>query len=66
MSRKERHFQGITRAIRNFSENDYFRIIFRKQKLLCQRVMSINVESTEGARWWAWEHSPGREEVWGL
>ena len=30
MSRKERHFQGITREIRNFSENSYFRIIFRK------------------------------------
>ena len=24
MSRKERHFQGITREIRNFSENNYF------------------------------------------
>ena len=31
MSRKERHFQGIAREIRNFSENNYFRIIFRKQ-----------------------------------
>ena len=30
MSRKERHFQGIAREIRNFSENNYFRIIFRK------------------------------------
>ena len=30
MSRKERHFQGITREIRNFSKNNYFRIIFRK------------------------------------
>ena len=28
MSRKERHFQGITREIRNFSENNYFKIIF--------------------------------------
>ena len=28
MSRKERHFQGITREIRNLSENNYFRIIF--------------------------------------
>ena len=27
---KRRHFQGITREIRNFSENNYFRIIFRK------------------------------------
>ena len=30
MSRKDRHFRGITREIRNFSENNYFRIIFRK------------------------------------
>ena len=30
MSRKERHFQGITREIRNFAENNYFKIIFRK------------------------------------
>ena len=30
MSRTERHFQGITREIRNFSENNYFRVIFRK------------------------------------
>ena len=27
MSRKERHFQGITREIRNFSENNDFRVI---------------------------------------
>ena len=27
MSRKESNFQGITREIRNFSENNYFRII---------------------------------------
>ena len=30
MSRKERHFQGITREIRNFSENNCFKIIFPK------------------------------------
>ena len=33
MSRKERHFQGITREIRNFFENNYFKIVN-----LCQRV----------------------------
>ena len=30
MSRKERQFPGITREIRNFPEDNYFRIIFRK------------------------------------
>ena len=30
MSRKERHFQGMTREIRDFSENNYFRVILRK------------------------------------
>ena len=30
MSRKGRHFQEITRKIRNFSKFNYFRIIFRK------------------------------------
>ena len=29
MSRKEKHFKGITREIRNFSENNYFEKIFR-------------------------------------
>ena len=37
MSRKERHFQGITREIRNFSEKiDFKIIIFRKKRILCQ------------------------------
>ena len=27
---RKRRFQGITREIRNFSENNYFKIIFRK------------------------------------
>ena len=30
MSRNEKHFQGITREIHNFPENNYFKIIFRK------------------------------------
>ena len=38
MSRQERYFQRITREIRNFSENNYFRIIsvFRVFRLFCR------------------------------
>ena len=34
MSRKERHFQGITREIRNLFEHNYFRVIFVSNKFL--------------------------------
>ena len=41
MSRKERHFQGITREIRNFSENNNFKTFFVSNNL-CQRVCAFS------------------------
>ena len=41
MSRKGRHFQGITREIRNFSEYSYFRIIVRSNNFVSEGLQIL-------------------------